>query len=648
HSGFKRMHPADVPRVMGLLARLVAHPSEPLTDQFRYRHADGSWRWIEAAGANRLADPSIGAIIINYRDVTVRREAQEALRESEERFRSLSASSPLGIFLADTEGQCVYANPRFRALFNHSLRQTIGKGWLRSVLEEDRASVEEAWQTSVCQTQDFSREFRLRGPNGMARWVHLRASPMFSDGKELLGHVGTIEDITNRRAVEQQLRLQAGALEAAANGIVITDRSGVIIWVNTAFSRLTGYSIREAIGQTPRLIKSGKQDAAFYSEMWETILAGRVWHGQLVNRRKDGAFYTEEMTITPVREAGGEISHFIAIKQDVSERRQLEEQFRQSQKMEAVGRLAGGVAHDFNNLLMAILGYSDMILGERELGGKIRESAEEVKAAAERAASLTRQLLAFSRRQMLAPQVINLNAIVTGIENMLRRLIGEDIALIIRLKEPLRHVKADPNQIEQVILNLAINARDAMPRGGKLIIETNEVSFDEAHCRRNRELQPGAYVVLLMSDTGSGMPAEVLDHLFEPFFTTKQQGKGTGLGLATVYGIVKQSGGDIGVYSEVGFGTTFKVYLPAAKTGKTEMNGLRVRTDSHRGTETILLVEDDEGVRRLVRETLKHLGYTVLEASDGAEAIERFGREPQQVHLMITDVVMPGLGGCAS
>ncbi|MCX7671714.1 MAG: ATP-binding protein, partial [Anaerolineae bacterium] len=374
----------------------------------------------------------------------------------------------------------------------------------------------------------------------------------------------------------------ASALEAAANGIVIPDRSGVIIWANSAFSSLTGYSAQEAIGQTLRLIKSGRQEAAFYSEMWETILAGRVWHGQLVNRRKDGSFYTEEMTITPVREAGGGISHFIAIKQDVSEHRQLEEQFRQAQKMEAVGRLAGGVAHDFNNLLMAILGYTDMILAEPNLSNTIRDSAEEIKAAAERAASLTRQLLAFSRRQMLTPQIINLNAIVTGIEKMLRRLIGEDIALIIRLKEPLRSVKADPHQIEQVIMNLAVNARDAMPRGGKLIIETNEVHFGEVHCRQNRELQPGDYVVLLISDPGSGMPPDVLAHLFEPFFTTKQQGKGTGLGLATVYGIVKQSGGDIGVYSEVGYGTTFKVYLPAAKTGKTDPDAPIVKPRSYR------------------------------------------------------------------
>lgn len=322
----------------------------------------------------------------------------------------------------------------------------------------------------------------------------------------------------------------------------------------------------------------------------------------------------------------------------------LEDQLRQAQKVEVIGRLAGGVAHDFNNLLTLIGGYTDLALGQIPERDPLRENLEEVRDAARRAAELTRQLLAFGRRQILAPKVIDLNAVVAGANKMLRRLIGEDIQLGAVLAVDLWRVKADGGQIEQVIMNLAINARDAMPHGGSLTLETQNVALDDAYARAHVAVQPGPYVMLAVSDTGSGMDQETLGHLFEPFFTTKGPGQGTGLGLATVYGIVKQSGGNIWVYSEVGRGTTFKVYLPRVDEPLASTTPPKPRP-SLRGTETILLVEDENALRLLARRVLEGNGYSVLEAAEGLTAIELVRRHEGPIHLLVTDVVMPHMSG---
>ncbi|MDQ3821045.1 MAG: ATP-binding protein, partial [Acidobacteriota bacterium] len=324
--------------------------------------------------------------------------------------------------------------------------------------------------------------------------------------------------------------------------------------------------------------------------------------------------------------------------------KQLEEQFRQSQKLESVGQLAGGIAHDFNNLLTVIAGYSDLTLrrmGERDA---LYRNIEEIKKAAERASILTRQLLAFSRKQILQPVVINLNATVANMDKMLQRLIGEDIHLVTLLDPGLGKIKADPGQIEQVIMNLAVNSRDAMQMGGKLTIETKNVHLDEAYARRHIAVKPGAYVMLAVSDTGTGMDAETQARIFEPFFTTKEQGKGTGLGLSMVYGIVKQSGGNIWVYSEPGHGTTFKVYLPMVEERMENVQGIAA-PEVARGTETILLVEDEDAVRLLLQDILETEGYTVLVASNGNEALRLCEQHEGRIHLLMTDVVMPGMGG---
>ena len=330
---------------------------------------------------------------------------------------------------------------------------------------------------------------------------------------------------------------------------------------------------------------------------------------------------------------------------EITERKLLEQQLLQSQRMEAVGRLAGGIAHDFNNLLTAILGYSDLLLMNLNGNQDARSSAEEVKKAGQRAAGLTRQLLAFSRRQVLKPKVIELNAVVEDMDKMLRRLIGEDIELIIELEGSSGRVKADPGQIEQVIMNLVVNSRDAMPRGGKLTIETADIELDDLYARQHMEVEPGPYVMLAVSDTGHGMDKETQSHIFEPFFTTKGAGQGTGLGLATVYGIIRQSGGNIWVYSEPGRGTTFKVYLPRVEDEVVACEAQACRKELDKGSETILLVEDEDSVRRLAREILQMNGYKVFEAQRGSEAIEICERENGPINMMVTDVVMPRMSG---
>jgi signal transduction histidine kinase len=360
----------------------------------------------------------------------------------------------------------------------------------------------------------------------------------------------------------------------------------------------------------------------------------------------DGEVRRVVATATPVS-VDHELFGTVIVGNDVTEQRRVSEELRQAQKMEAIGRLAGGVAHDFNNLLTAITGYSDMLLRRTDLSAEARNHIEQIRRAADRAASLTRQLLVFSRKQIMQTRVMNLNETIGELEGILRRLIGEDVKLETRYAPNLDSVQADPNQMEQVIINLAVNARDAMPEGGRLVIETRNADVQGEAAERNHEIEPNRYCLLLVSDTGHGMSDEIRSRIFEPFFTTKEIGKGTGLGLSTVYGIVKQSGGHILVESEPGRGTTFKVYLPCVK-GKPEADAKQQQPDRierARGTETILLVEDEEMVRSLAREVLRLYGYTVIEAQDGRRALEVCRDNAQRIDLMLTDVAMPEMNG---
>jgi PAS domain S-box-containing protein len=630
--------------------------------------------------------------------------------------------------------------------------------------------------------------------------------------KELHEKEAMLKELERQGAHIRRLSM---AVEQSPAAAMITDIEGGIEYINAKFTEVTGYSLAEVLGENPRLLKSGKQSPDFYRELWQKIKGGEEWHGEFHNKKKNGELYWESASISPIRSAGGEITHFVAVKEDITERKQeegrrlarqrmldevwkmqgpddterlldglksgletlgvpfyaceinlidasaggspgthsfsllpsgewrkieseaeeglilqiwrsgeplyrsdlrredlhrekeeiedvygsiravldvpfshgtlavnsleadafpdryiaslqvlaevlsegfrrlddlqnLEEkenQLRQSQKMEAVGQLAGGVAHDFNNLITIITGYCQLLSKRFDPEDAAYQNIQEIYKSGERAATLVRQLLAFSRRQVLKPEVLDLNAVVADIDKMLRRLIGEDIDLITSGYEELGKVKADPGQLEQVIVNLAVNARDAMPEGGKLTIETANVELDREYADQHAEMPPGAYVLLAVSDNGMGMDGETRVRIFEPFFTTKEKGKGTGLGLSTVYGIVKQSNGFIWVYSEPGKGTTFKVYLP-----RIEGDGAVTQTEiapeeKLEGTETILVVEDDDTVRELVQRIFHEYGYSVIEACDGEEGLQICAQQAEEIDLLLTDVVMPGMNG---
>jgi len=445
---------------------------------------------------------------------------------------------------------------------------------------------------------------------------------------------------------EHNVRTLSCAVEQSADPVFVTNSAGVIEYVNHAFEMLSGYSQADVEGKPQGMLRSEQQAPLLYRELWETI-RGDANRGIVVNRKKNGEVYYADERVSPIWDTEGRITHYVANLRDFSERLRIEAQLVQSQKMDAVGRLAGGVAHDFNNLLTIITSYSELALDNVEAGSTTQGRIQEILAAARRATELTRQLLAFSRKQPQALRVAELNPTVSGIAKTLHRLIGEDIELNFVAGEGLGRVRFDPVQIEQILMNLAINSRDAMPQGGRLTIETSNAYLDEAYVERKRAIIPtGRYVVLTVTDTGCGIPADHLPHIFEPFYTTKPSGQGTGLGLATVYGIVKQNHGYVWVYSEVGLGTTFKIYLPCVKETEPAVEVPDAGAENVRTcTETVLLVEDEEALRRAAAEFLRLRGYTVLEARDGADALAISRNHAAAIHLAVSDVVMPHMSG---
>jgi len=725
------------------------------------------------AGLLALALVALAGLALRAAWERQRRRTVGDLAESEERYRRLFESALEGVALhelvTDAEGRAVDyvfldVNPSFERLTGLRRHEVVNRPVTQVLPGIERDPFIEAYGRVVS--------------TGVGAHLELHATPLgrtfeisaFSTGER--GFATVFSDVTARRAAEERLRLLGAAVEASANALMITDRKGAIVWANESFGRLTGWNPEDCRGKTPRILKSGRHDPAFYETLWRTILSGEVWQAEMTNRRRDGELYVEEQTISPVVDEGGEITHFIAVKIDVTEQqsitrrlqeseeryrvvtetasegilmidqdgrilfanraaqaifgytrdelvgldlirlmpaalreghragfrryqetgvpaldwshveqrglhksgrefpiemsfgemqaeerrsfvgivrdvtahRQLEEQLRRSQTMEAVGQLASGVAHDFNNLLGVIGGYSELALSSLPAEAPARRRLDEIRKAGEKAAQLTRQLLTLGRGRPPAPEVLDVGHVVAGLEGMLRRVIPEDIRLVTALDAPDCRVLADRGQLEQVLLNLVVNARDAMPQGGRLVIETAVVELDEAYCR-SHGVARGAYVMLAVSDTGMGMDAVTREHIFEPFFTTKEAGKGTGLGLATIYGIVKQHEGHVWVYSEPGEGATFKVYLPRAAEAARGAEAGPPPVVARGSGEAVLLVEDDAGLREVSRETLAALGYAVLEAADGAEAIERATRHPEPIRALVTDMVMPGMTG---
>jgi PAS domain S-box-containing protein len=571
--------------------------------------------------------------------------SNEALRKSEKRFRDLVDQAPIGVFQSTPEGRFLDANAAFAVMLGYdTARELLQIPAIEAYADPaDRARVLARLNRSGGVS---GMEVRLKRRDGGLVWARI-------DGRGVLGADGGLEryeifatDVSEQRRsadalLASETRYRA-LLEHAHDAIFVNDEAGIVQEVNRAAELLVGATREEMVGRSFLETLPVEDRARVLETFEETLEHGRILELlEVCIQRREGTTVPAEVSASVVQIGGKPF--VVAFLRDVSERNAMAAQLRVAQKLDAIGQLAGGVAHDFNNLLTAILGYSQLLAPELRGNDEHFAAIEEIRKAGERAADLTRQLLAFSRKQILEPKVLDLNDVVRRIEGLLTRLIGEDVRVRLNLGSALGAIRADAGQIEQVIMNLAVNARDAMPRGGDISIETANVELAETYTQMHRPVHPGPYVMLAVSDTGVGMDAVTRERIFEPFFTTKEKGQGTGLGLSTVYGIVKQSSGYVWVYSEPGKGTAFKVYLPRVEGAVEARAASESPALPATGDETILLVEDEESVRALARRTLEARGYRVFDAADGGEAVEIAGHE--RIDLLLTDMVLPGMGG---
>jgi len=583
------------------------------------------------------------------RDISERRQAERTLRESEERLLRAQAVAHVGNWELDMATDSMWGSPEaFKIYGLERTSPTLPFKVVKDVpLAEERPRLEAALR-GLMDGHDYSMEYRIRRANdGEIRTVRSSAELVRDVSGGVVKVVGVIQDMTDLRLAEKLLRQTQFSVDQASDLVFWLDPDGSIVYVSESAGRRLGYSREELLRMTVFDVAVGLRSEE-WPQRWGEIKKGRILAFEREFRTREGELFPVEISANFFDYEGQEYN--CAFVRDVGERKraekalaEVEAQLRQSQKMEAIGQMAGGIAHDFNNLLTAISGYSDLILDSTDDAVEVfRDDLNEIKAAAGRATALTRQILAFSRRQALQPEVMSLNEVVAGAERLLKRTLGENIELLAFLDPDLGLTEVDGNQMGQVLMNLALNARDAMSNGGRLTLETGNVELGAAYCRTQPDIAPGPYVMCAVSDTGSGMDEETRSRVFEPFFTTKEPGKGTGLGLATVYGTIKQSGGSVTVYSECGVGTTFRIYLPRVDRPAEERRGKKTVTVDLRGRETVLVVEDESGVRALVSRVLTNLGYKVLDAESGDRAFELLKECGHDIDLLLTDVVLAG------
>ncbi len=709
-------------------------------------------------------------LIASVRDITERKQVDEKLRQSEADLAEGQQVSKLGSWRFDIGSEKVRWSDELYRIFDVEPAAFHGtfENFLNCVLPDDRPRVRQKNADAMANGNSFELEYRIQTRAGNLKTIQEIGHATKDAGGRVVGLFGTAQDITERKQAENKLRQLSHAVEQSPVSVVITDTKGIIEYVNRKFTEVTGYSAAEVLGKTPRILKSGEMPVEVYQQMWGTISQGGTWSGEFHNRKKNGEFFWEWASISPILDDSGRPTHYVAVKEDrterrraenalreseerfrlvtenasdlitvinnqgiirfqspsvervlgykpeewinrngfefihpedvamaaealqrkvaepdappflvefrfrhrdgswrimqaigqsipnqkregfivinsrdITENRKLEEQFRQSQKMEAFGQLAGGVAHDFNNILAVIQMQAGMLRTEQDLSQAQMDYATEIEKAAQRAANLTRQLLVFSRRQTIQPRDLDLNDVIANMTKMLQRILGEDIQMHFKYAPNPLFIHADAGMLDQVLLNLTVNCRDAMPAGGELFLETSIVEFDELAAAQSYKARPGRFACLTVSDTGCGIPPEILPRIFEPFFTTKDVGKGTGLGLATVFGIVQQHQGWINVYSEAGHGTTFRIYLPSLLKATNKEPASPALESMRGGDETILFVEDDAALRNSVRNALSRLGYHVLEANTGSSALAIWNQHRDKIRLLFTDMVMP-------
>ncbi|MBC7784083.1 MAG: PAS domain S-box protein [Burkholderiales bacterium] len=629
HAGVKAVLDGSLPQFT------LEYPCHSLTER----------RWFRLTVSPLEKTPRMA--VVSHLDITPRIRLEKRLEESAERFYELVDHLHQVFWIYDPKtGGFPFISPAYETIWGRSCQSLYEnpQGWTEVIHPEDRARVIRLFAQAM-QAGHYDAEYRIVRPDGAYRWIWARGYPVRDASGVLTRQVGLAEDITERKTAEEENAKMAAIIEYADDAIVSMTLDGIVISWNLGAERLYGYTAEEIIGHSILMLNPPDKSDEYAKLMARVRKGERVGAIETLRLRKDGTPVPVSLTASPIEIRAGKVTVASKISHDITRIKHLEEQFRQAQKMEAVGTLAAGVAHDFNNLLTIINGYSELIIDELPNEDPNRAYLMGIHEAGERAGILTRQLLAFSRKQMLESKVLNFNAIVTDTEKMLRRLIGEDIVLTTILDPAVRPVIGDPGQIQQVLMNLSVNARDAMPQGGQLTIETHHVTLDESYHRTHPEIKPGQYAMIAVSDTGTGMDAATQARIFEPFFTTKGVGKGTGLGMAVVHGVVRQSGGMIEVYSELEKGTVFKLYFPAVEAPLSAAAPSRGSRKMPAGTETILLVEDEDGVRALARKILHSCGYHLLEARDGKEAVTLAEGYEKRIHLLLTDVVMPLLGG---
>ena len=642
--------PEEIP---ALLADFRKNPlGHRVGSVWRHRRKDGSVILVEVA-SHPLEYKGRPARMVLAKDVTAHRIAEEALRESEERYRVVAEAATDGIVTVDEGSEIVYANRALEDMFGYApgelARQSLTVLMPESFHERHRAGLRRYLDTGRRNLSWGSIRLPGRRKDGADVPLEVSFGEYVLDGKRFF--TGIVRDISERERAEHALSAQHAFLrkviDTDPNLVFAKDWEGRFTLANQAVADVYGTTTEELLGKSDADFNPNREEVEHFVRDDRAVMssgASKFIPEEPVTNARTGVTRWFQTIKVPLPATGEGRPQVLGVATDITARRHLGEQLLQSQKMEAVGQLAGGIAHDFNNLLTAITGYTELLLGALPEVDQRREYADEVRKAARRAAALTQQLLAFSCRQVLEPRVLSLNDVATDLERMLRRVIGESTELKTSFQEELWHVKADPSQMEQAILNLIVNARDAMPRGGQITLETRNVKLDDAFASRHPTVRPGPHVMLSVSDTGVGIDRETQAHLFEPFFTTKERGKGTGLGLSTTYGIVKQSGGSIWVHSEQGCGTTFQIYLPRCDE-PLEPSEAPPTATSRQGFETVLLVEDELEVRKLVERLLRTQGYTVLVAENPSEAISLAQRAETPLDLLLTDMIMPGMSG---
>jgi two-component system cell cycle sensor histidine kinase/response regulator CckA len=641
------VHPEDQAEVSRKLDQLT-FTNPVIVVENRVFNGDGDVLWMEFVNRGFFDREGKLALVQSVgRDITERRGMEAALRESEWRFRAVFNSMFQFIGILSLEGVLLAANETSLAAGGLNAHEVIGRPFWETRWWTLSPATQPQLKDAISRAAagEFVRyEVDIRGPDDRILTVDFSLKPVTDDMGQVTLLIPEARDVTEQKKSELALRVRDRAVRATSQGIVITDSTlpdHPIIYANPGFEALTGYSSADAHGRNCRFLQGPDTDPQAVSAFREAIAEGRELTVELLNYRKDGTTFWNEVSLSPVRDDANRITNYVGVQVDVTQRRQLDARLRQSHKMEAIGQLAGGVAHDFNNMLAVITGYSASLAESERLNDDEREAIREIRSAAQRSATLTRQLLAFSRQQVLKPTVLNVNDIVVEMEKMLRALIGEDVEVRTALDPALWPIRIDPGQLEQVILNLAVNARDAMPLGGLLHISTsNAASQDSPLTGEERS------ITLSVADTGCGMDEATQARIFEPFFTTKEQGKGTGLGLASVYGIVNQSGGQIELSSAPQSGSTFTIRFPALVGSERECeDDDEGALPPERGNETLLLVEDEESVRKLFVKVLASQGYTVLAASSGAQALAEVHANKHSIDLVVTDVVMPEMSG---